>query len=92
VCAVSATGVGEVFIRYTAAADVCARVKYRRESLEAAAAEVIEELKAARGEGGMIAMDATGKVAMPYSSAAMLRGQVSSKQAANVVVETSSRR
>jgi beta-aspartyl-peptidase (threonine type) len=89
VCAVSATGVGEVFIRYTAAADVCARVKYGKESLEAAAAEVIGELKAAGGEGGMIAMDASGKVATPYSSEAMLRGQVSSKQPASVVVEGS---
>src|SRR4029077_14905188 len=32
-CAVSATGVGEVFIRYTAAADVCARVRYRNETV-----------------------------------------------------------
>jgi len=89
VCAVSATGVGEVFIRYTAAADVCARVKYGKENLEAAAAEVIGELKAAGGEGGMIAMDASGKVATPHSSEAMLRGQVSSKQPARVVVEGS---
>jgi beta-aspartyl-peptidase (threonine type) len=88
VCAVSATGVGEVFIRYTAAADVCARVKYRKQSVEAAAAEVVQELKAAGGEGGMIAMDAAGNVAMPYSSPAMLRGQVSSKQPPGVVVGT----
>ena len=88
VCAVSATGVGEVFIRYTAAAQVCARVKYAKESLETAAAGVIQELKAAGGDGGMIALDASGRIAMPFSSAAMLRGQVSSNHPAEVVVQT----
>ena len=87
VCAVSATGVGEVFIRYTAAADVCARARYRNESVGAAADEVIRELKAAGGEGGMIALDASGNLAIPYSSETMLRGQVSSLQPPEVVVE-----
>jgi beta-aspartyl-peptidase (threonine type) len=87
VCAVSATGVGEVFIRYTAAADVCARVRYRNETLAIAADEVIRELKAAGGEGGMIALDATGQLAIPYSSETMLHGQVSSLQPVEVVVE-----
>jgi L-asparaginase / beta-aspartyl-peptidase len=87
-CAVSATGAGEVFIRYTAAAQVCARVKYRGESVESAAAGVIRELKAAGGEGGMIALDASGRVAMPFSSTTMLRGRVGSKQPAEVVVQT----
>jgi L-asparaginase / beta-aspartyl-peptidase len=91
VCAVSATGVGEFFIRYTAASEVCARVKYNKEAVEAAAAEVILQLKAAGGEGGMIAMDASGKVAMPYSSETMLRGQVSSQKPAEVIVETQGR-
>jgi beta-aspartyl-peptidase (threonine type) len=91
VCAVSATGVGEVFIRFTAAADVCARMKYRKQSVEAAASEVIRELKAAGGEGGMIVLSPAGQVAMPYSSQTMLRGQVSSQQPADVVVETRDR-
>jgi beta-aspartyl-peptidase (threonine type) len=64
-------------------------VRYRNESVEAAASEVIGELKAAGGEGGMIVLDSTGEVSMPYSSQTMLRGQVSSQQPADVVVETS---
>jgi L-asparaginase / beta-aspartyl-peptidase len=87
VCAVSATGVGEVFIRYTAAADVCARIRYRNESVGTAADEVIRLIKVAGGDGGMIALDASGRVAIPYSSETMLHGQVSSLQAAEVVVE-----
>ena len=79
---------GEAFIRYMAAADVCARVKYAKQSVEAAAGEVIRELRAAGAEGGMIALDATGKVVMPYSSETMQRGQVSSQQPAEVIVET----
>jgi beta-aspartyl-peptidase (threonine type) len=88
VCAISATGAGEVFIRYTAAADTCARVRYRKESIDSAAKAVIALLKAAGGEGGMIAMDASGHVAMPYSSQTMLRGEVSSRSQAHIVVET----
>jgi beta-aspartyl-peptidase (threonine type) len=88
VCAISATGAGEVFIRYTAAADTCARVRYRKESIDSAAKEVIALLKAAGGDGGMIAMDASGHVAMPYSSQTMLRGEVSSRSQAHIVVET----
>jgi beta-aspartyl-peptidase (threonine type) len=88
VCAISATGAGEVFIRYAAAAETCARVRYRKDSIESASKAVILELKAAGGEGGMIAMDANGHVAMPYSSQTMLRGEVSSKSAARVVVAT----
>ena len=88
VCAISATGHGEYFIRYTAAGEVCARVRYRGESIGAASGEVIEELKQAGGEGGMIALDAQGNIAMPYSSATMLRGQLSAGQAAQVVVES----
>jgi len=87
-CAISATGHGEYFIRYTAASEVCARVRYRGESIEAASREVIEELKQAGGEGGLIALDAQGNIAMPYSSPTMLRGQLSAGKAAEVVVET----
>lgn len=86
VCAISATGVGELFIRYTAAADVCARVKYRGQSISEASAAVIDELSSVGGEGGMIAVDAQGNVATPYSSPSMLRGRISADQAATVVI------
>jgi L-asparaginase / beta-aspartyl-peptidase len=88
VCAVSATGVGEYFIRYTAAADICARIKYGKESIQTAAQAVIDELSRAGASGGVTAMDANGNVAMPYSSATMPRGWVSSEHSAEVIVET----
>ncbi len=86
--AVSATGAGEYFIRYSAASEVCARLKYRGESVETAAREVIAQLKAAGGEGGLIAMDGRGAVAMPYSSPTMLRGRAAAGREPEVIVES----
>ncbi len=74
-CAVSATGHGEYFIRYTVARDICARVEYLGLPLgEAARVVVMDVLVKAGGEGGIIAMDAQGHVAMPFNSPGMYRG------------------
>ena len=87
VCAVSATGHDEVFIRYTAAAELCARVRLHGERLGPAASAVIAELARAGGEGGLIALGAAGDLAMPYSSPGMVRGELRQGQEAHVVVE-----
>jgi len=79
-CAISATGDGEFFIRYTVASEVSARIRYQGKDVATAAREVIEDLKSLGGIGGLIAVDAAGRVTMPYSSAAMPRGQVSAGQ------------
>ncbi len=74
-CAVSATGHGEYFIRYAVAHDICARVEYLGLPLnEAAHTVVMDVLVKAGGEGGIIAMDARGHVAMPFNSPGMYRG------------------
>ena len=74
-CAVSATGHGEFFIRYTVARDICARVEYQELPLPEAANHVINDvLLKAGGEGGVIAMDRQGNVAMPFNSSGMYRG------------------
>jgi isoaspartyl peptidase/L-asparaginase-like protein (Ntn-hydrolase superfamily) len=75
-CAVSATGDGEHFIQAAAAHEVCARVRYAGESINQAAALVIAEIGKRGGSGGMIAVDKTGRVAMPFNSRGMYRGQV----------------
>ncbi len=87
VCAVSATGHGESLMRYTVASDLWARMKYQGKSIESAAQEVVAGLKAAGGDGGLIAVDANGAIAMAYSSPAMLRGQASSERPPDVIVE-----
>jgi L-asparaginase / beta-aspartyl-peptidase len=74
VCAVSATGHGESFIRAVAAYHVCASVEYRGLSLHQAVHETLHErVRAMGGDGGMIAVDAHGTVVMDFSSQAMFR-------------------
>ena len=74
-CAVSCTGHGEFFIRYAVAHDVWARMVYGGRSLrDAAEAVVLKKLVEKGGEGGLIAVDATGNIAMPFNSEGMYRG------------------
>lgn len=73
-CAVSCTGHGEFFMKTLAAYDVAARMKYQNLNLETAANAVIEDLRKIGGEGGLIAVDAFGNVALPFNSDGMYRG------------------
>jgi L-asparaginase / beta-aspartyl-peptidase len=76
-CAVSATGWGEFFIRLAVAHDICARVAYRGDSLAAAADQVImKDVPALGGDGGVIAIDAEGNVALPFNTSGMYRGWI----------------
>lgn len=76
-CAVSATGHGEVFIRFTAAAEVAARMRYLGESVEQAATHVVmNDLLPNDGTGGLIAVDKLGNISLPYNCAGMYRGSV----------------
>ena len=73
-CAVSATGHGEIFIRVAVAHDICARMRFGGRSVGEAAREVIfGELAALAGEGGVIAIDAKGEIAMEFNSEGMFR-------------------
>lgn len=74
-CAVSATGSGEFFIRAVVAHDIHALVQYKQLSLEAAAKEVVQEkLRRQGGEGGVIAVDRAGHIALEFNSEGMFRG------------------
>jgi L-asparaginase / beta-aspartyl-peptidase len=75
-CAVSATGHGEFFIRYGVAHEIAARMRLAGQSLAQAAEAVIAELGRAGGEGGVVAVDASGAVAMPFNSEGMYRGEI----------------
>jgi len=75
VCAVSATGHGEYFIRAVAAHHVCAAVEYRALTLEQAVRELLHEILAALGgDGGLIAVGARGRIVMDFSTEGMFRG------------------
>jgi L-asparaginase / beta-aspartyl-peptidase len=74
-CAVSATGSGEFFIRAVVAHDIHALVLYKQLSIEAAATEVVQrKLRRLGGEGGVIAVDRHGHIAMEFNSEGMFRG------------------
>jgi beta-aspartyl-peptidase (threonine type) len=76
-CAVSATGHGEFFIRWTVAHDIAALVKYRGMTVKEAGDEVIhKKLVPVKGEGGVIILDAKGNFAMPFNSEGMYRGWI----------------
>ncbi len=72
-CAVSCTGHGEYFMLGVTAYDVAARMKYKGLSLKDAAHETIEHLTKIGGEGGLIAVDAAGNIALPFNSEGMYR-------------------
>ena len=76
-CAVTATGHGEYFIRYTVAHDISALMEYQGRSLAEAANEVIfEKLLPVGGTGGVIAVDKDGNYTMTFNTSGMFRGVV----------------
>ncbi|MGQ0546326.1 MAG: isoaspartyl peptidase/L-asparaginase family protein [Betaproteobacteria bacterium] len=72
-CAVSGTGLGEAFIRAMAGYDVAARMRYRGEPLAVAARAALRAVAAVGGDGGLVAVDRKGNVAMPFTSEGMYR-------------------
>lgn len=78
-CAVSATGHGEYFIRYTVAHDISALMEYKGLSLEEAAQLVVNgKLSNEAGNGGVIAVDKKGNIVLEMNSTGMFRGWASS--------------
>jgi beta-aspartyl-peptidase (threonine type) len=76
-CAVSATGVGEYFIRLTVAREVCALVQYKGMKLQQAADEVIhKELEGLHGDGGLIAITPDGQLAWSFNTPGMYRARL----------------
>lgn len=74
-CAVSATGHGEYFIRYTVAHDISALMEYKGLSLDSAARTVVmDKLVRAGGTGGVISIDRAGNISMPFNTECMYRG------------------
>ena len=76
--AVSCTGQGEFFMRANAAADVSARVKYAGRPLAEAVEGALSDVARLGGEGGLIAVDASGAVTAQFNSPGMKRAIVHS--------------
>lgn len=86
-CAVSCTGHGEYYIRHAVAFNLSARYKYLGESLEQAADYIINtELNSEAGNGGLVAVDKDGNIAMPFNSTGMYRGYLYKNEGTEGVV------
>jgi isoaspartyl peptidase/L-asparaginase-like protein (Ntn-hydrolase superfamily) len=73
--AISCTGTGEYFIRTGAALAVSWKVKAGA-SLRRAIDEVLADIRHLGGDGGIIAVDSTGRIETIYNSAGMKRASV----------------
>jgi beta-aspartyl-peptidase (threonine type) len=72
-CAVSSTGVGELFIRHAIAYDISARMRYANHSLAKAVDYQIDE-RLDPGTGGLIALNQDGGAVLRFNTRAMPRG------------------
>ncbi len=73
-CAVSCTGSGEFFIRGVVAYDVSCLIEHKGLSLEDASNEVIHHrIQKIKGDGGLIAINSRGEIAMPFNTEGMYR-------------------
>jgi beta-aspartyl-peptidase (threonine type) len=86
-CAVSATGHGEMFIRAAVAHDICSRMRFGSRTLREAVREVVfDELVKLHGEGGVIAIDAQGEIAMEFNSEGMFRASRRDGEEAQIAI------
>jgi L-asparaginase / beta-aspartyl-peptidase len=86
ICAVSCTGHGEYFMLGVTAYDIAARMKYKSLSLHEAAAETVDRLTSIGGEGGLIAVDKDGNVALPFNCPGMYRAWITSDSQAKTAI------
>lgn len=78
-CAVSCTGSGEFFIRGVVAYDVSCLMEHKGMTVQEASEEVIHKrILEINGDGGLIAVDAKGNIAMPFNTEGMYRAAKSS--------------
>ena len=75
-CGISATGWGEHFIRNVVAYDIAAQIMYKNEELVNASKITLDKVKSTGGDGGIIALDKMGNIAMEFNTAGMYRASV----------------
>jgi len=75
---ISCTGAGEVFIRIGVAHEICARIRLAGGSADAATAEVMREVGALGGKGGVIFVAPDGTCGWHFNTPGMYRARASS--------------
>lgn len=76
-CAISCTGVGELFIKHHIASAISARMEYLHESLETAVDHAVDKTLPV-DSGGVIAVDSQGNISTLFNTPIMARGQANS--------------
>ena len=74
-CAVSATGLGETFMRAVGAHELAARVRIGGEGLQQALDAVLADVRSLGGSGGLIAVAPSGEAAWGFTTPGMYRGE-----------------
>ena len=78
-CAVSGTGWGEYFIRVGVAHEICARMRLGASDPQQAADQVMAEVKALGGDGGVILVTPQGEMVYAFNTPGMYRGKADSQ-------------
>ena len=84
-CGVSATGIGELFIRNTVAYNISALMEYKGYTLKQACDEMIYN-RLPEESGGIIAIDKDGNYEMPFNTTSMMRAVANSNGEFNVEI------
>jgi len=73
-CAISCTGVGEIFIREVVGHEISARIRHGGQTLETAMKTVVHDVLAPiNGIGGVIAVGADGSISIEFNSESLYR-------------------
>jgi beta-aspartyl-peptidase (threonine type) len=86
-CAVSGTGVGELFIRNAVAYDIAARIRYQGASVKDAVQIQIDK-RLPKETAGLIALSPTGEIVAAFNTAAMPRGMADSSGRLEIQIES----
>jgi L-asparaginase / beta-aspartyl-peptidase len=87
VCAVSATGWGEYFIRVGVALEICARLRMAgAEGAQAIADSVMADVEALGGDGGVILVTPAGEALYSFNTTGMYRGRATSEGVNEVAI------
>jgi beta-aspartyl-peptidase (threonine type) len=87
VCAISATGAGEYFIRLSVARSICALIELKGMSAQQAADQVVQtDLTAMGGDGGVIVIGPRREVVFSFNTTGMYRARRTSDAAAEVSI------
>lgn len=77
--AISCTGWGEFYIRSVVAHDISALMEYKGLGVAEASQFALDKMAKLGGDGGLIALDKNGKIAMPFNTAGMYRGTITAE-------------